>query len=160
MRSADASDAPLPPPVDPSLQKALVKAGVPLEEFSEKPGDYEAQPVKEAKFASYAVGQFLVAWCEVENELFVAEILDKDPLDEFVLCRTWGSYDSGKPLKDRQWYRAWYSPKDKTAVFKNTSKNPAWDPWLWKVLPEDVRSLPFDRLVKRRLPVGLSVEGV
>jgi hypothetical protein len=111
-------------------------------------------------FSKYKVGKLFVAYCETEKDCWVARVLQVDEFGEFVIAHTYGTYDdvAGKPFYEQVWNPAYISKRDKKAVF-SARERPAssWDPWLWKVVPEMVRSEPFAKLVKRRVPKEVKV---
>jgi hypothetical protein len=107
---------------------------------------------------AYTVGSFFLGWCVVEKEQYVGKIVQLDELGEFLIAHTYGSYDQDKPLDSKRWAKAYHSKKDSKVVFSNKSRKPeSWDPWLWKVLPGEIQSEPFSRLVRGKLPPNLRV---
>ena len=109
---------------------------------------------------AYKLHHFFVAYDDDEQCNWVGQVVQVDEFGEFLFAQVYGTYDDvrGVPFEQQRWAKAYLSGKDNKAVFSNKAKVPStWDPWLWKVLPDKMRSPPFPKLVKGRIPPDLDL---
>jgi hypothetical protein len=133
----------------------------------------------------YQIGDFVLAYWKPDERVQLGQVIQLDPLKEYVTLRQYGTYEPNKALHNRTWAKAWVirppaensaatedhnteSKMDKDgsrfqrniAVFSNKdfSKKGHYQPWIWKVcVPEDIRSRPFKRLVRGKIPPSVEL---
>ena len=115
------------------------------------------EPENAPSFSKIRIGQFVVtAGGYEEDPIQVVEILERDSLGQFLTGHIYGSYDHSKSIHDRIFRRGWVDARG-TVVYR-AKRGATCDPYLFKVLPEDVISAPFARLVRSRIPEQVSVD--